>query len=187
MRTKTPTPEEMEHFIARFDELPANKDRTAGKIPTEAREMMTARATRTVIGTVSEDTPWGNGAIPGPENFTVVIAECDAGNGPGLHSHAHATETFTCLQGRFRIEWGDKGEHAIELGLFDTISVPPRIMRRFENISDETGLLHVILQGPPRDVEFAPSVGEELRGKFGDTVVSELEGLGYNFNAGLDA
>ena len=48
MRTTTPTPEEMERYIARFEDLPANKDRTAGKIPPEAREMMTARATRTV-------------------------------------------------------------------------------------------------------------------------------------------
>ena len=67
MRTTTPSPEEMEQYIARFDDLPANKDRTAGKIPPEAREMMTARATRTVIATVTEDTPWGNGVIPGPE------------------------------------------------------------------------------------------------------------------------
>ena len=37
MRTKTLSPEEMERYIARFDELPANKDRTAGKIPPEAR------------------------------------------------------------------------------------------------------------------------------------------------------
>ncbi|MBT5571030.1 MAG: cupin domain-containing protein [Alphaproteobacteria bacterium] len=186
MRTTTPTPEEMERYIARFEDLPANKDRTAGKIPPEAREMMTARATRTVIATASEDTPWGNGVIAGPENFTVVIAECDAGNGPGLHSHAHATETFTCLQGQFRIEWGDKGEHSIELNKFDTIAVPPKIMRRFENTSDETGLLHVTLQGPPRDVEFAPSVGEDLRERFGEEVVNELLGLGYTFNAGIE-
>lgn len=186
MRTKTLSPEEMERYIARFDELPANKDRTAGKIPPEARERMTARATRTVIATVSEDTPWGNGVIPGPENFAVVIAECEPHNGPGLHSHAHTTETFTCLQGRFRIEWGDTGEHATEIGKFDTISIPPGIMRRFENISDETGLLHVTLQGPLRDVEFAPSLGEELRERFGDAVVGELEGLGYSFRAGLE-
>ena len=86
MRTTTPTPEEMEQYVARFEDLPANKDRTAGKIPPEAREMMTARATRTVIATVDKDTPWGNGVIPGPSNFAVVIAECEPGNGPGLHS-----------------------------------------------------------------------------------------------------
>ncbi|MEH6754920.1 MAG: cupin domain-containing protein [Alphaproteobacteria bacterium] len=186
MRTTTPTPEEMERYIARFEDLPANKDRTAGRIPPEARERMTARATRTVIATVDKDTPWGDGVIPGPPNFAVVIAECEPGNGPGLHSHAHTTETFTCLQSRFVIEWGDEGEHAVELGKFDTISVPPGVMRRFANIGDERGLLHVTLQGPLRDVEFAPSLGQELHDRFGEEVVNELLGLGYTFNAGLE-
>src|SRR3546814_6258468 len=132
--TKTPSPAEMERYIARFDELPANKDRTAGRIPPEARERMTARSTRTVMATVAEDTPWGDGVIPGPADFAVVIAECEAGNGPGLHSHAHTPETFPCLQRPFPIEWGEAGEHSTELGRFDTISVPPGVMRRFVKI-----------------------------------------------------
>ncbi|MBS27976.1 MAG: hypothetical protein CL566_03495 [Alphaproteobacteria bacterium] len=74
----------------------------------------------------------------------------------------------------------------MELGLYDTISVPPGVMRRFENIGDERGLLHVTLQGPLRDVEFAPSLEDELREKFGEEVVGELEKLGYSFRAGLD-
>ena len=74
----------------------------------------------------------------------------------------------------------------MELGLYDTISVPPGVMRRFENISEARGLLHVTLQGPLRDVEYAPSVGAELREKFGDEVMAEIEKLGYSFNAGLE-
>jgi hypothetical protein len=62
-------------------------------------------------------------------------------------------------------------------------------MRRFHNIGDETGLLYVILQGGERglrDVEFAPSMVEEIETRFGADVVRELEGLGYSFRAGLD-
>ena len=62
-------------------------------------------------------------------------------------------------------------------------------MRRFENISDETGLLYVIMQGGAsglRDVEFAPSLGEDLRKRFGDDMMLELEGVGYSFTAGLE-
>ena len=70
---------------------------------------------------------------------------------------------------------------------FDTISVPPGVMRRFANIGDERGLLHVTLQGPLRDVEFAPSLGAELKERFGEEVVNELLGLGYTFNAGLES
>ena len=129
------------------------------------------------------------GPIPGPKDFAVVIAECEPHNGPGLHSHATIIETFTCIKGRFRIEWGDQGEHSIELGLFDTISVPPGVMRRFENISDETGLIYGILQGGERglgDVEYAPSIGEEIREKFGEDILNELTQVGYSFDAGLD-
>lgn len=190
MKTIDISPDEMERYIARFDDLKANKARTAGNIPPEAREMMTARATKTVIANAgAKDTPWGDGPIPGPPSFAVVIAECEPGNGPGLHVHQNTTETFTCIKSRFAIEWGDDGEHSTELGLFDTISVPPGVMRRFRNIGDETGLLYVILQGGEsglRDVEFAPGMADELEARFGADVVQELEGLGYSFRAGLD-
>lgn len=194
MKTVQMSPEQMQRYVMRFDDLVANKAKTGDRIPPEAREMLTARSTKTVIAhSEAGNTPWGaggeGGPIPGPKDFAVVIAECEPHNGPGLHSHARSTETFTCIQGRFRIEWGDAGEHAVELGLFDTISVPPGVMRRFENISDETGLLYVILQGGERglgDVEFAPSVGAEIREKFGDSVLQELEGVGYSFDAGVE-
>lgn len=61
-------------------------------------------------------------------------------------------------------------------------------MRRFENICDEPGLLYVLLQGGERglrDVEFAPSVGEDLRERFSDEVMCELESVGYSFTAGV--
>ncbi|MCZ6509935.1 MAG: cupin domain-containing protein [Alphaproteobacteria bacterium] len=190
MKTIDITPEEMQRYIARYDDLTPNKARTAGNIPPEAREMMTARETKTVIAHEgAKDTPWGDGPIPGPASFAVVIAECEPGNGPGLHVHQNTTETFTCIKGRFRIEWGDQGQHSTELNLFDTISVPPGVMRRFHNIGDESGLLYVILQGGERnlrDVEFAPSMVEELEARFGADVVRELENVGYTFRAGLD-
>lgn len=194
MKTVQMSPQEMQRYLIRFDDLVPNKAKTGDRIPPAAREMLTARSTKTVIAHLEAgNTPWGaggeGGPIPGPKDFAVVIAECEPHNGPGLHSHAKSTETFTCIQGRFRIEWGDEGEHAVELGLFDTISVPPGVMRRFQNISDETGLLYVILQGGERglgDVEFAPSVGAEIREKFGDAVLQELEGVGYSFDAGVE-
>jgi len=62
-------------------------------------------------------------------------------------------------------------------------------MRRFESISDETGLLYVILQGNEnrlRDVEFAPKLDEELCKQFGDAVVHKLEDIGYSFTPGIN-
>ena len=76
MKTVDISPEEMTHNIARFDDLVANKAKTGNKIPPEARERMTARATKTVIADPTAiDTPWGaggkGGPISGPENFAV--------------------------------------------------------------------------------------------------------------------
>ena len=62
MKTVDISPEEMTHNIARFDDLVANKAKTGNKIPPEARERMTARATKTVIADpTASDTPWGAG------------------------------------------------------------------------------------------------------------------------------
>ena len=62
-------------------------------------------------------------------------------------------------------------------------------MRRFHNISEENGLLYVILQGGEKnlkDVEFAPSMVDDLRTRFGADVVKELEKVGYSFTAGIE-
>ena len=85
-------PKEMTPYIAQFDDLIANKAKTGNKIPPEAREALTARVTKTVIADPgASDTPWGaggeGGPIPGPKNFAVVIAECEAGKGPSGHAH----------------------------------------------------------------------------------------------------
>ncbi|MEE2745910.1 MAG: cupin domain-containing protein [Pseudomonadota bacterium] len=189
MKTNNLSPKEMETYIARFEDLKPNKSRTGDDIPPEAREAMTARSTKTVIANIDAvNTPWGaggtGGPIPGPQNFAVVIAECDPGNGPALHAHENTIETFTCIKGHFRIEWGDKGQYANKLGLYDTISIPSGIMRRFVNTSQETGLLYVILQGPLNDVVFSPDLGAELKDRFGEKIVSKLEDLGYSFTAG---
>ena len=49
MKTKNILPADMELHIARYNDLTPNKSRTAANIPPEAREMMTARETKTVI------------------------------------------------------------------------------------------------------------------------------------------
>ena len=70
MKTVHISPEEMTHNIARFDDLLANKAKTGNKIPPEARERMTARATKTVIADpTASDTPWGLPPDGGANSF----------------------------------------------------------------------------------------------------------------------
>ena len=59
MKTINISPDQMQLNIARYNELTPNKSRTADNIPPEAREMMTARETKTVIAyDGAKDTPW---------------------------------------------------------------------------------------------------------------------------------
>src|SRR3546814_4267137 len=84
--------------------------------------------------------------IKAGERTIVAIAECPPGNGPGLHNHETTIENFFCLQGRFRIRWGDEGEDSLILEPFDYVSMPPGVCRDFTNISDELGRLFVVIE-----------------------------------------
>ncbi len=68
--------------------------------------------------------------------------------------------------------------------------MPPRVVRRFENVSDETARLLVIVNGDTEedfnDIEQPQIVADELAAKFGGDVVEKLLSLGFSFNAGKD-
>ncbi len=128
--------------------------------------------------------------VKGAPGITISLAECPPGDNPGLHAHETTVENFFCVRGRFKISWGDEGEHSTVLEPLDFISVPPGVSRNFENISDETGYLFVVIQTPPGDeydrVAFAPSLGEEIAKKFGAEAVANMNAIGFNFDAGID-
>jgi len=70
----------------------------------------------------------------------------DPGKGAALHSHL-TVEVFTPLSGQWVIIWGDHGENEIVLEAWDTISVPPGVMRGFRNVGREPTCLMAILGG----------------------------------------
>ncbi len=51
------------------------------------------------------------------------------------------------LSGRWAVYWGDHGENEILLDQWDTISVPPGVMRGFRNAGSEDAYLLAILGG----------------------------------------
>ena len=102
--------------------------------------------------------------VKGPRGLIVSIAECEPGNGPGLHRHLNTVENFFCLSGRFEISWGDKGEHKTVLEPNDMISVPRGENRKFFNIGNEVGRLLVMIV-PETDqqvdpISYAPSLAQ---------------------------
>ena len=180
----------MSSRVARYEELYALKSQTDGSVPQEALDLIYARELLPVVGLkggvetpISANTP-----IKGAAGMTMTMARCPPGQGPGLHAHRKTFETFTVLRGRFEFRWGDQGENSIELGEFGVISVPPKVCRAFRNISDEEGLLQVIISGgvhDMNDIDVPPEVGQRLD-ELAPEFRRKLSDSGITFTAGID-
>ena len=187
MKTRNVPPQEMEKYIARFDNLKPQKGEYEKRgIPAAAFEMLGAKTIYLLMAPEGEKGVTAASAIPGAPGMTVNIVSCPPGNGPMLHAHMETRESFMPLTGRWEVRWGDKGEHATELGLFDLIAVPPGVGRQFTNISDGESLLLVLVQGDEafNDISYAPEVGQEVSRRFGPETRVALERLGLSFDMG---
>jgi len=192
MKTLQVTPAEMESRIARFRDLKPQSgsyDSEVG-IPKEVYEMMTARTLYLLMSPEKQGGPMAqHPAVTTDDKMSVIIAECPPGDGPLLHAHQFTRETFFCLDGRFKIQWGDTGEHEIELDPFDMIAVPPGVVRRFENVSDQTAHLLVFITGDSEesfnDIDHPQVEADRLAATFGDGILDKLRGIGVSFEAGM--
>ena len=92
------------------------------------------------------------------------------------------------MKGRFKVYWNDDGAEKLELGLYDTISIPPGVCRGFTNISDEEGLLQVIISGgihDLNDIDFASKAAEQIE-TIQTGLVKAFEKTGLTFTASKD-
>jgi quercetin dioxygenase-like cupin family protein len=188
MRTVQASPEEMKARTARFAELGIWGVQANPKLPQEARDLVYARRLLAITSPREAEGPLANSAPIRDVDFTLHIAECPPGQGPGLHAHHATTETFFCLDGRFRISYGDRGENEVVLERWDSVSVPPGVVRAFENVSDAPARLLILVTGgvsDMNDIAMTPEYRERLAA-FGPEVVPELEKTGLRFDAGLD-
>ncbi len=150
--------EEMLKRVARFKELkPSLQAFVDSRIPGHEREIFN------VIGRgVTEDASLPP-AITDAQNFNLTLVRSAPGKGAALHSHL-TVEVFISLSGEWAIYWGDEGENEIVLQQWDTISVPPGVMRGFRNAGNEDGYLMAILGGTDAGkVAWAPAVLERAR------------------------
>ena len=190
MRTIDISPSEMARRVARYAELAPLEVQKNTNLPQEAADIVWARKLLSVVGLEKDaDTPINSAApIKGAAGITVTLAQCPPGTGPSLHAHQQTFETFTVMKGRFEIYWNDAGENRLELDLYDTISVPPGVCRGFTNISNEEGLLQVIISGgvhDMNDIDFATVCGDRIDA-IRPGLKQEFEKTGLTFTAGKD-
>jgi len=186
--TRNVSPAEMLKHIARFSQLKPQSSyyRKDQGIPNEAYQTVTAKTLYTLMAPSQNAGPMSaTPAILTEDNLSVIIAECPPGDKPMLHAHFFTVEHFFCLNGRFKIRWGDEGEHETVLEPFDMIAVPPGVCRDFTNISDQTAHLLVLITGRSEadynDIGFAPSESKKFKAQFGDEVADKLETIGFSF------
>lgn len=180
--------EDMSARIARTDDLQP-LSATSGDfigVPREVRELVAAKNLFLLMSPEDQGGPMAHhAAIAGPDNISVLVAECPPGDKPLLHAHHHTVENFMCLTGSFRIRWGKGGSEHIDLQPFDMISVPPGVDRQFENISDDDARLLVVITGTSRDdyndISMPPEVTTLIRSRFGQDVIDAYGQRGVTF------
>jgi len=181
------TPEQMETRVARFEKLQTYQQQNlqAHNIPPGAVEKVTARKVYPVMAPADYQGRSAAAPVKGPRGLIVSIAECEPGNGPGLHRHLNTVENFFCLSSRFEITWGDHGENRTVLEKNDMISVPRGENRAFRNIGNELGRLLVMIV-PETDqqidpIAYAPSLAKEIESEYGKQAVEGLQKIGFKF------
>jgi len=190
MRTIDISQDEMETRVARYGDLEPMEAQKNMDVPLEAADIVWSRKLLSVIGLDDGlKTPINSAApIKGAAGITMTLAQCPPGTGPSLHAHQQTYETFTVMKGKFEVYWNDNGENRVELDLYDTISVPPGVCRGFTNISDEEGILQVIISGgvhDMNDIDFARVCGERIE-EIQPGLTKEFEKTGLTFTAGKD-
>ena len=87
-------------------------------------------------------------AIAVEHPFSMTMVEIPPGQSAPLHAHA-TEEVFFVVEGRMTFTWGDQGEHEIEIGRYDTVTMPKHVYRAFQNRTDQLARMMVTVEGGP--------------------------------------
>ena len=104
MRPKSLTSEQMEARLARFNKLQTYQRQNfeAHNIPPGAVEKVAARRVYPVMAPADYQGRSAGAPVKGPRGLIVSIAECEPGNGPGLHRHLNRSRTSFASLGASR-------------------------------------------------------------------------------------
>lgn len=188
LKTVSVSTAQMLKNVARFRELKPQSSyyKHDQGIPHEAYETVTAKTLYTLMAPSNTAGPMSaTPAVLTQDNLSVIIAECPPGDKPMLHAHFFTVEHFFCLNGQFKVRWGDAGENELMLEPFDMIRVPPGVCRDFTNVTEQTAHLLVFITGKGEadynDIGFAPEESQKFKQRFGEDVADKLETIGFSF------
>lgn len=125
----------------------------------------------------------------GVKSFAMSVVSCPPRQGPVLHAHHFTYETFTIFTGKWKFDWGDHGEHSAVLEKWDTISFPPGVLRRFENVASRRAYMQVVVYGEGRivdDIAMPAHVEDYLVQRHGRAAIDQMKAGGARFTATIE-
>jgi quercetin dioxygenase-like cupin family protein len=176
----TPTVEEIERRISRFDKLRemTTREQELKGISQDAVDIIFARKIMPVILDQTKN-PFGSYApIYGAARTTMFISIMPPGQGPCLHSHNDTYETFIVLQGSIEYYVGDPVAHRFTLNKWDAFSCPPRVYRGFRNVGNGEAVLLTVITGVDEgrdDVSMPDTVAQQVRREHSDEVLDSFK------------
>jgi quercetin dioxygenase-like cupin family protein len=176
----TPTAEELERRISRFDQLRemTTREQELAGISQEAVDIIFARRIMPVILDQTKN-PFGSYApIYGAARTTMFISVMPPAQGPCLHSHNDTYETFMVLQGSIEYQIGDPVVHRVTLNKWDVFSCPPRVYRGFRNVGDGDAVQLTVITGVEEgrdDVSIPDSVAQQVQAEHGADVLASFK------------
>ena len=151
------TQAEMEARLVRYEQLrPCTTAFIDSRTPGSER-----KENFTIIGPGVAENPDQHVHIGVPHGFNIGGARQPPRCVNSQHSHDTA-EVFVIHTGLWRFKTGHDASGAyVDLGPGDTISIPTRVFRGFENIGEDSGFMFAVLGGDdPGHVTWAPYVFE---------------------------
>lgn len=180
------SPEEMNRYVVRFGDQPSVRQRAIEvlklPVPPALFGKLFAYDLFNLVGKTKS--PADAFAVEGPKDTSIFVARMPPKFGPTyLHIHKNTWETFFVISGQFKVTFGDEGQHSVVLNPYDTIAVPPMVVRNFENLSDQTGDLLVVIAGAEDATElfYTKAVKDEIEGIGGKQVMAVLDKVGLRF------
>jgi mannose-6-phosphate isomerase-like protein (cupin superfamily) len=174
-------------YVARFNDLKgSDKGLPDSDIPSHYKAIYNVFGFEPPSGEGSVN-PVGDDAralIAPKAGFSLGFLKTTPSNGPVLHNH-NTNETFIPLGGMWRFTWESSPAHTefVDLGPYDTISFPPGVPRRFENLQptpgDTQGLLLAVVEDDAPVSEAMPGVLKE----FADLMSGEMKVLAMDGKA----